>query len=311
MKKVIITGANGFIGKNLVRNLALKGIKVYAIVKNITSDISEIENISNVEIIYCDLENILELKQKICNQNIDAFYHFAWAGTSGNTRANYELQLINAKACCDAVKVAHEMEIKKFILAGSIMEYECQKYISQDFAQPGLGNIYSTAKLSAHYMAKTLAYNLGIDFVCATISNVYGVGEVSQRLINTTIIKLIKNEETSFTEGNQLYDFIYIDDAIRAFELIGQYGKPFKTYYIGNKKPQLLKEFLLKIRNCVNKNVELGLGKVTFNGVSLNYTEFSTMGLYEDFDFKPIVNFEDGIKFTSEWLRKVMEAGRE
>lgn len=311
MKKVIITGANGFIGKNLVRNLALKGIKVYAIVKNITSDISEIENISNVEIIYCDLENILELKQKICNQNIDVFYHFAWAGTSGNTRANYELQLINAKACCDAVKAAREMEIKKFVLAGSIMEYECQKYISQDFAQPGLGNIYSTAKLSAHYMAKTLAYNLGIDFVCATISNVYGVGEVSQRLINTTIIKLIKNEETSFTEGNQLYDFIYIDDAIRAFELIGQYGKSFKTYYIGNKKPQLLKEFLLKIRNCVNKNVELGLGKVTFNGVSLNYTEFSTMGLYEDFDFKPIVNFEDGIKFTSEWLRKIMEARRE
>lgn len=311
MNKVIITGANGFIGKNLVKELARKGIKVYAIVKDITSNISEIKNIPNIEIIYCNLDNILELKQKICDIGIDVFYHFAWAGTSGNTRANYELQLINVKSCCDAVKVAHEMKIKKFILAGSIMEYECQKYIPQDFAKPGVGNIYSIAKLSAHYMAKTLAYNLGIQFVCATISNIYGVGEVSQRLINTTIIKLIKNEETSFTEGNQLYDFIYIDDAIRAFELIGQYGKPFKTYYIGNKKPQLLMEFLLKIKSCINENIELGLGKVPFNGVSLNYTEFSTMGLYEDFDFKPIVNFEDGIKKTEKWLRKVIDGGIE
>lgn len=155
-------------------------------------------------------------------------------------------------------------------------------------------------------MSKTLAYNLGLDFVCTTISNVYGVGEISERLINTTIIKLLKKEKTSFTEGNQLYDFIYIDDVVRAFILIGEYGKPFKNYYIGNKKPQLLKEFLVKIRDCIDTNIELGLGEIPFNGISLNYTEFSTLGLYEDFNFKTTVNFEDGIKKTAEWLRKII-----
>lgn len=309
MRKVIITGANGFIGKNLVRELAAKSIKVYAVVKDITSDISEINNIINVEIIYCNLVNILELKQKISDRDIDVFYHLAWAGTSGNTRADYELQLINARASCDSVKVASNMRIKKFILAGSILEYECQKYISQDFSHYELSHIYSVAKLTAHYMTKILAYNLGLEFVCATISNVYGVGEISQRLINTTIIKLMKKEKTSFTEGNQLYDFIYIDDAIRALELIGESGTPFKTYYVGNKRPKSLKEFLIKIKDYIDKNIELGFGEIPSNEIYLDYTEFSTLGLYEDFDFKPMVNFEDGLMRTTEWLKNNCEFG--
>lgn len=306
MKKVIVTGANGFIGKNLVKNLAIKDIKVYAVVKDITSNISEIKNITNVEITYCNLESISDLSEKIADRDIDVFYHFAWAGTSGKLRGDYELQLSNVKACCDCVQAAYKMKVKKFVFAGSILEYECQKYLSQDFSKPGLGNIYNTAKISAHYMSKTLAYNLGLDFISATISNIYGIGEISERLINTTIIKLLKKEKTSFTEGNQLYDFIYIDDAVRAFMLIGEYGKPFKNYYIGNKKPRLLKEFLLTIRDCIDNNITLGLGEIPFNGISLNYTEFSTMSLYEDFNFKTNVSFEDGIKLTSEWLRKII-----
>lgn len=307
MKKVIITGANGFIGKNLVRTLANKGIKVYAVVKDMTSDISEINVIPNVEIIYCSLRNILELELKINDRDIDVFYHFAWAGTSGNLRANYELQLENVKSSCDSVKAAKNMQIKKFVLAGSILEYECQKYISEDCSRYGLSHIYSTAKLSAHYMSKILSYNLGVDFINTIISNAYGVGEISQRLVNSTIVKLLKGEKTLFTKGDQLYDFIYIDDVVRAFELIGDFGIPFKTYYIGNKKPTLLKEFLITIRDCIDKNIQLGLGELPSNKTYIDYTEFSTMGLYEDFNFQPSINFEEGINLTTKWLRKKLQ----
>lgn len=305
MKKVVITGANGFIGKNLVKKLAVKGIKVYAVVKDITSNISEIRNIINVEVIYCNLINISELDKKISDRDIDVFYHFAWAGTSGTARTDYELQLSNIKACCDSVKVSSTMKVKKFVFAGSILEYECQKYFSLDFLKPPLNNIYNAAKIAAHYISKTLAYNLGINFICATISNIYGIGEISERLVCTTITKLIRKQKTSFTEGNQLYDFIYIDDAVKAFELIGEYGKPFKNYYIGNPTPHSLKEFLIKIRDCIDDSIDLGLGELPYKGVYLNYNEFSTLGLYEDFHFKPAVSFEDGIKLTTEWLRKI------
>ncbi|MEG1332007.1 MAG: NAD-dependent epimerase/dehydratase family protein, partial [Eubacterium sp.] len=97
----------------------------------------------------------------------------------------------NAEATCHAVKVAKDLNVRKFIFAGSIMEYECEQYIPQDESKPGLGNIYSVGKVAAHYMAKTLAYHLELDFETMIISNIYGPGEISARLINKTLLKLL------------------------------------------------------------------------------------------------------------------------
>ncbi|MDE5873831.1 MAG: NAD-dependent epimerase/dehydratase family protein [Lachnospiraceae bacterium] len=55
----------------------------------------------------------------------------------------------------------------------------------------------------------------------AVISDIYGEGESSPRLINSSIRKLLNNEETSFSTGEQMYDFVYIEDAARMFVGLG------------------------------------------------------------------------------------------
>lgn len=305
MKKVIVTGANGFVGSNLVNKLANSGTFVYAVVRNETSDLSRITENSNIKVVYNDFIADDKFRDIFRDVNdIDALYYLAWAGTSGNLRADYNLQLANIKAVCDSVNVAKELNIKKFIYAGSIMEHECMKYIHKDDSKPGLGSIYSIAKLGAHFMGKTLASNIGIDFVTLIISNIYGPGEFSARLINTSILKMLNGETCDFTEGKQLYDFIYIDDAISALQLVGCSGKAGHEYYIGNKNQRELKEFLIEMRDLLNPNVKLNLGKIPFSGPFLNYTEFNTQLLYDEFDFKPEVSFEEGILKTAKWLKK-------
>ncbi|SDO32364.1 Nucleoside-diphosphate-sugar epimerase [Eubacterium maltosivorans] len=305
MKNVIVTGANGFVGSHLVRALDKKHIHVFAVVKDENENIDTIQLLENVEIVYCDLFTLDTLKEKIrVESQIDAFYHLAWAGTSGDARANYELQLNNAKAACEAVRLAKEMAIVKFIFAGSIMEYECEKYIPKDLSRPGLGNIYSTGKVAAHYMAKTLAYSIGLDFEAMIISNIYGPGEISARLINTTLSKMLHGEKTSFTKGVQLYDFIYITDAVNAMILIGEKGQAYKNYYIGNREQKPLKQFIIQMRDCIDPCLELGFGEIPFNGPMLTYKEFNTQALYDELDFEPKVSFQEGIKKTIEWLRE-------
>ena len=305
MKNVIVTGANGFVGSHLVRALDEKRIHVFAVVKDENENIDTIHPLENVEIVYCDLFTLDTLKEKIhVEDQIDAFNHLAWAGTSGDARANYELQLNNAKAACEAVRLAKEMAIVKFIFAGSIMEYECEKYIPKDLSKPGLGNIYSTGKVAAHYMAKTLAYSIGLDFEAMIISNIYGPGEISARLINTTLSKMLHGEKTSFTKGVQLYDFIYITDAVNAMILIGEKGQAYKNYYIGNREQKPLKQFIIQMRDCIDPCLELGFGEIPFNGPMLTYKEFNTQALYDELDFEPKVSFQEGIKKTIEWLRE-------
>ncbi|MEG1332008.1 MAG: NAD-dependent epimerase/dehydratase family protein, partial [Eubacterium sp.] len=88
MNRAIVTGGNGFVGSHLVCALAEKGVKVYAIIKDEYENIEFIKNHQNVQIIYCDLFHLEQLKEKILfdkgDQSIDLFYHLAWAGTSGN-----------------------------------------------------------------------------------------------------------------------------------------------------------------------------------------------------------------------------------
>lgn len=304
MKKVIVTGATGFIGKALIKNLSENNIKVYAIVRNI-NNAKDIININNVELICCNMSEVNQLKNLINNIDIDVFYHLAWSGTSGDLRMNYDLQLMNVKYTCDAVKLAKDLGCNKFVFAGSIMEHESIKYVPEDGSYPSRHCIYKTAKLAAHYMGKTMAANIGIDFINAIISNVYGEGEISQRLISSTIKKLLNGEKTSFTSGEQLYDFIYITDAARAFMEIGLQGKPFHSYYIGSGEPMPLKHFLTIIRDCIDKNIDLGLGKVLFDGSSLSYNEFDKDSLFREFNFKCEVSFTQGIIKTIDWMKSL------
>jgi nucleoside-diphosphate-sugar epimerase len=303
MRSVVITGANGFIGRNLANKLASSGVKVFAIVRNKERS-KDLFLFNSIEIIECDVFNYNKLEKYLSKCEIDVFYHFAWEGVGDKKRFDYNIQLNNLRGTCDAINVANKLEIKRFIFAGSIMEYEYKKCIEKNIMKVGLGNMYAIAKISARQMAQTLAYNLNIEFIPTIISNVYGVGEVSDRLLNSTLRKLLNGEKTSFTAGNQLYDFIFIDDAVRALKLIGEKGTPFKNYYIGNRIVRPLKEFIMIMRDCIDKNIKLGLGDIQFNGVSLEYNEFDLNSLTDEFGFATEVSFEEGVNKTIEWIKK-------
>lgn len=306
MKKAIVTGANGFVGSWLVKELVKHNIFVYAVVRSIKSNINNLVDLKDIQILYCELEDLGTLKTKI-ECNIDLFFHFAWAGTSGTDRGNYNLQLDNVRYACDAVKIAKAMMCRKFIFAGSIMEYESMEYIINDTSRPGLGYIYSSAKLAADFMAKTIAVNEGLDYSSVIISNIYGEGEKSNRFINTTLKKFINHDKTDFSLGEQLYDFIYVTDAVNAIYLVGVNGKPYTNYYIGNTKHQKLKKFIIEMKDCIDNTIELNFGGIPFDGPYLKFDEIDTGKLENELQFSPQVSFKDGIMKTIEWLSKLEE----
>ena len=172
-------------------------------------------------------------------------------------------------------------------------------------ATPGINTLYSSAKVAADYMARTIAGSLGVEYLRAVISNIYGPGELSPRLVNTSIRKMLKGEHCAFSAGNQLYDFIYVDDAAKVFASIGEKGIPNRTYYIGSLEPKPLKNFLLQIRDCVDPSIEIGLGELPFNGVSLSYKEFDINAVKNDTGCIPEVSFQEGINRTIAWIKEM------
>lgn len=146
------------------------------------------------------------MSKYIEDRDIDALYHLAWVGSAGALRGDSDVQIRNIQYTCDTIKACLEINCKRFIFASSIMEYEIQATMETD-AMPSINTLYSSAKVAADYMARTLSGSYGIDYIRAVISNIYGPGETSPRLVNTSLRKMLNNEHCAFSAGNQLYEF--------------------------------------------------------------------------------------------------------
>lgn len=308
MKKAIVTGANGFVGTALCRALCRQGIQVIAVVRNKTEFIRKTKDLPGLTVVYSDLSRFRNLAEMIPDRDVDILYHLAWEGSAGMLRGDSDVQINNVRYACDTVKACADMGVRRFVFAASIMEYEINAVMDTDVT-PGINTLYASAKTAADYMARAIAGSLGIDYIRAVISNIYGPGEMSPRLVSASLKEMISGEHCAFSAGEQLYDFIYIDDAAGAFVAIGERGKANRTYYIGSQEPQKLKYFLIEMKNQIDPEMEIGLGEIPFHGISLSYEEFDRNAVKDDTGFVPQVSFAEGIRNTVDWLREVMENG--
>jgi len=302
MKTVIITGANGFVGGALVRELLKYDYKIYALDREGMNN--NLPQDPRVTFVPCDLAEMASLKEKLPAETYDMFYHFAWVGSAGPARADTALQLQNAQWTVDSLRVAKELGCQRFICAGSIMEHETMAAAYTQGNKPGMGYIYGGGKLIAHVMCMSVAAQISIDLIWPEITNAYGVGERSPRMVNTTIQKCIRGEAPQFTAGTQNYDFVYIDDVARAFRLIGENGKPFHEYLIGSSTARPLKEFLLEMQASIAPDLDFIFGDIPFTGIDLPLSKFDCSQTEADTGFRAEISFAEGCKRTMEWWKE-------
>ena len=153
--KIIVSGSTGFVGKKIVQELHTQGHEVIALIRDKTK-VPLFWN-DSIETIVCPISqySTIQINHKLKG---DIFFHFAWEGTAGDMRGSVEIQLGNVQHAIEALQLAKQCGCYRFVYAGSIMEYEAMEYIQKDEAKPGKGYIYSTAKLTADFMLKTIAF---------------------------------------------------------------------------------------------------------------------------------------------------------
>ena len=303
MKKAIVTGANGFVGSALVRELLEYDYRVWALGRE--ERFYNLPNDPRVTCVSFELSNIAGIKGKLPAGEYDAFFHFAWEGSAGPARGDTALQLKNAQWAVDALRMSKELGCKRFLCAGSISEHETLSAVYSPGNRPGMGYIYGGGKLIAHVMCTSVAAQIGIDLVWPKITNAYGEGERSPRMVNTAIQKCIRGESPQFTAGTQNYDFVYIDDVARAFRLIAERGKPFHEYLIGSSAARPLKEFLLEMQAAIAPDIPFLFGALPFTGVDLPLSMFDCSQTEADTGFRAEISFAEGCRRTMEWWKQL------
>jgi UDP-glucose 4-epimerase len=300
--KAIVTGADGFVGSTLIADLLANGYEVLAI------DLSEKPrrlDISNKKLKYFShsIDDIGFLTKEVVKGEYDFFFHFAWRGSAGPERADEGIQLANAILTAKSLREAAVIGCRRFICAGSIMEFEVNQVIYEQGSKPGMPYIYGAGKTIAHEICKPIANNLGIDLVWAYITNAYGVGESSPRFLNSTLRKIIHGEKLEFTSGVQNYDFIYVTDVAKAFRLIAEKGAANKAYLIGSGEAKPLKDFINDIIDELKPAQDPLFASIPYTGVMTPIETFSISEIRTDCGFKPKVSFKTGVRKTYEWLK--------
>ena len=130
MKKAVITGASGFIGKALTKKLLEEDIEVYAIVRS-KNKVKEFLNNPFFHVIESDLENYKNIDQNLIEQGTDAFFHLSWEGTFGEKFRDYRLQMNNSIFSADAINLALKIKSKKFIMASTVNIFETLGYFEK------------------------------------------------------------------------------------------------------------------------------------------------------------------------------------
>lgn len=303
MKKAIVCGGAGFVGSGLVKELLTQKVEVWVIDrKGFTSQKHRLEGLP-VHCVECDLQEIQNISALISEHDIDVWYQLAWDGLFNEPLIDYKRQIPNIKYVMDAIVAAKQMGCRKFIGSGSISQYE----LTIPEGRSAVGDkhkIYKTAKLACEYMGEVVAQQQGIDFIWPIFTNIFGVGETSNRLINSMIRNLQQGKHQSLSEGNQIYDFIYITDAARALYLIGEKGRSGGHYVLAGGDARPLKEFLITLRDVVAPDAELGFGEMMFNGIYLPVEMYSIEELTKDTGFIPEVPFAEAIRLTAEWIKR-------
>lgn len=304
MNKVIITGADGFVGSYTVQYFLEQGKKVLAL--DITETPRRLSEHENMTYLQCDISDKLFMLENIPSDEYDSFIHFAWTGSSGEARGDYNLQMSNALNTVECVKVAKELGCSRFICAGSIMEYEVEAVVHAQESHPGMEYIYGMGKHIAHSMSKSVAANIGIDLLWPMITNAYGVGELSPRFVNNTLRRIIKGELLQFTAATQNYDFVYVTDVAKAFYLVAEKGKPFCEYMIGSGNARPLREFILEMQQACAPDSNPIFGEIPFTGTNMPLKTFDITVINKDCGYMPDVSFAEGTKKTMEWLKKTI-----
>ena len=305
MKKVMITGAMGFIGSWVVKEMRRQGVDVIAVIRE-NASIEENHFGGGVRIICCDMKNYEMLPSLVEDRDIDVIFHFAWDGVSGERTKSSSIQTANLRATLDLIKASSEMKCGTFIGSGSLHEIESFYEMQENKPIDNLGYMYKASKLAAHWMGKALAGSLNIRFFWPVVANAYGEEETSQRLVNTVIRSVLKGESPKLSAGKQNYDFLHIADVAHAFYLIAEKGINGTNYIIGSGEAKPLREYLEVVGKIANDPmgtaIPLGFGEITSNVVYLPKSVFSISQLVEDTGFSPTITFEEGIKRTVNWI---------
>lgn len=319
-KKILITGANGFVGSNLSKRLIAKGAKVIAftrgginppsllILENLVPKIYKVEKGS--------LLNFERVNEVVSKNKIDYIFHLAAQPLIEVGRESpIQTFEVNIRGTWNTLEAARQNRVKKIVVASTTHVYGDNPnlpYKEEYFPQPS--RPYETSKAAADLLAQSYAdtYNLPVEI--PRFVNLYGPGDFNfSRIVPKVILSLLKKEDPEVWDLGAVRDFLYIDDAIDGYLALVEKKLPdskrVRVFNFGSGKPmsmiKLAKE-ILKVSG--DKSLKLIIKETPKEREKEIIKQYVSITKAKQLlGWKPKNSLEQGLKKTIGWYKRHKE----
>ncbi|HBS11720.1 MAG TPA: hypothetical protein DEO36_04135 [Flavobacteriaceae bacterium] len=248
MKRILVTGASGFIGKHCINVLVKSDYEIHALTRNLNEQ--NAENLFWYTVDLFETAKVEELFQKIKPTH---FLHLAWKVESGLSFGSNE----NEKWYHLSKKLVHyfyDNGGERLVVSGSCFEYDLSsgEAILENENSLKSNNEYGKNKNKLYQYLKSLQKEKEISFAWGRIFFTFGPGQKSASLVPYVISSLKNDTLVETTDGNQEYDYLYVEDVALALVSLVE-----STYVgavnISSGKTMKLKELILKFAKVFEK----------------------------------------------------------
>ncbi len=317
MKKVLVTGADGFIGSHLVEGLLNEGYDVRAFVyyNSFNSwgwlDTLPKEKLDKIEIFSGDIRDPNGVREAM--KGVDEVYHLAALIAIPFSYHSPDSYVdTNIKGTLNVLQAARDLNTKRILVTSTSEVYGTAKYVPIDEEHPYQGQSpYSATKIGADRIAESFYKSFDMPITIVRPFNTYGPRQSARAVIPTIITQLLSGaQEIKLGSLSPTRDFNYVKDTVRGFIEIAKSDNTIgQEVNIATQKEISIGELAEELIKQINPNAKIVCDEIRLRpeNSEVNRLLGSNKKIKELTNWEPKYSLEEGLKETIEFLKNNMD----
>jgi len=310
-KKVLVTGAGGFIASHLVERLVSEGAQVRAFVRyNSRNDVGMLKQISSdvfsqLEIMHGDLRDVEAVRNAV--KGVDTVFHLGALIAIPYSYVNpREVFDVNVMGTMNVMMAARDFGVRRVVHTSTSEVYGTAQYVPIDEAHPLQGQSpYSASKIGADKIAESFYRSFEVPVVTLRPFNTYGPRQSARAVIPTIITQALTSDEVKLGSLDPSRDFTFVVDTANGFLRVAEAENVSgEEINLGNDNTIRIGDLVEKICSIIGKNP-----KIVLDAQRIRPGKSEVMKLWASNEkakrmigWEPRISLDEGLRATIEWI---------
>ena len=300
-RRVLVTGASGFIGSHLTRRLVQLGAEVIAW----TASTQRLQRLSDVagqiRLSQVDIRNFQQVQEACRKIQPEFVYHLAAYGVNYDEQDAVQAVAVNVQGTTHVLEALSEAGCRRIISTGTWAEYGAKDHPIREEEPLEPVGIYGCTKAAATTIALGIASLRRLPLTILRPFSIYGPGEGNYKFIPTVIQSCLKKQSPRLTSCRQIRDYIFIEDLVEAYLKAAEADAgSFPVLNVASGQPVALKEIVFSILRHFPE-VQPAFGALPDREQEIWSVQADVTRVKKTLDWHPAHSLERGIGLTVDW----------